>query len=208
MPDPITGLIVGGTALAGGAIQSSAAGKAGKAQSDAAMAGVAEQRAAREQMYKLLQPWIAGGGKGLEEQLALLGLGPEGSQAAAINEQAQNPLFLALAKQGEDAILANASATGGLRGGDVHGALAEFRPRLLNDFITQQYERLAGLSRMGQNSAAGVGAAGMESASNIAQLLGEAGAAKAGAYLGKGQAWGNVLSLPAQFAGMKFAGAF
>ncbi|WP_449405980.1 hypothetical protein [Massilia phosphatilytica] len=36
------------------------------------------------------------------------------------------PRFQALQQQGNDAILANASATGGLRGGNVQGALGQF----------------------------------------------------------------------------------
>lgn len=204
MPDPITGLIVGGTSLIGGAVQSSAAKKAGQAQSDAAMAGIAEQRAAREEMRRLLEPYVAAGSPALKAQMAALGLmGPE-EQAAFVQQQEQSPIFQSLAKQQEEAILQQASATGGLRGGNVQGALAQFRPALLNQFLTQQYDRLGGLTTLGQRSAAGVGSAGMESAAGVANLLGQAGAAKAGASLGSAQAWGNILSLPAQFAGMAY----
>lgn len=204
MPDPITGLIVGGTSLIGGAVQSSAAKKAGQAQSDAAMAGIAEQRAAREEMRRLLEPYVAAGSPALKAQMAALGLmGPE-EQAAFVQQQEQSPIFQSLAKQQEESILQQASATGGLRGGNVQGALAQFRPALLNQFLTQQYERLGGMTTLGQQSAAGVGSAGMTSAAGIADLLGQAGAAKAGASLGSAQAWGNILSLPAQFAGMAY----
>lgn len=204
MPDPITGLIVGGTSLIGGAVQSSAAKKAGQAQSDAAMAGIAEQRAAREEMRRLLEPYVAAGSPALKAQMAALGLmGPE-EQAAFVQQQEQSPIFQSLAKQQEESILQQASATGGLRGGNVQGALAQFRPALLNQFLTQQYDRLGGLTTLGQQSAAGVGSAGMESAAGVANLLGQAGAAKAGASLGSAQAWGNILSLPAQFAGMAY----
>lgn len=204
MPDPITGLIVGGTSLIGGAVQSSAAKKAGQAQSEASMAGIAEQRAAREEMRRLLEPYVAAGSPALKAQMAALGLmGPE-EQAAFVQQQEQSPIFQSLAKQQEESILQQASATGGLRGGNVQGALAQFRPALLNQFLTQQYERLGGMTTLGQQSAAGVGSAGMTSAAGIADLLGQAGAAKAGAALGSAQAWGNVLSLPAQFAGMAY----
>jgi hypothetical protein len=204
MPDPVTGLIVGGTSLIGGAMQSSAAKSAGAAQERAAMMGVEEQRAAREEMRSLLEPYVAAGGPALQAQMASLGLrGPE-EQAAFVQQQEQSPIFQALARQQEEAILQNASATGGLRGGNVQGALAQFRPALLNQFLTQQYERLGGMTALGQRSAAGVGAAGQETAGAIGNLLGEMGAAQAGAKLGSAQAWGNVLSLPAQFAGMAY----
>ena len=204
MPDPVTGLIVGGTSLIGGAMQSSAAKSAGAAQERAAMMNVEEQRAAREEMRRLLEPYVAAGGPALQAQMASLGLrGPE-EQAAFVQQQEQSPIFQALARQQEEAILQNASATGGLRGGNVQGALAQFRPALLNQFLTQQYERLGGMTALGQRSAAGVGAAGQETAGAIGNLLGEMGAAQAGAKLGSAQAWGNVLSLPAQFAGMAY----
>lgn len=204
MPDPVTGLIVGGTSLIGGAMQSSAAKSAGAAQERAAMMGVEEQRAAREEMRRLLEPYVAAGAPALQAQMASLGLrGPE-EQAAFVQQQEQSPIFQALARQQEEAILQNASATGGLRGGNVQGALAQFRPALLNQFLTQQYERLGGMTALGQRSAAGVGAAGQETAGAIGNLLGEMGAAQAGAKLGSAQAWGNVLSLPAQFAGMAY----
>lgn len=202
MPDPITGLIVGGTSLIGGAVQSSAAKKAGQAQSDAAMAGIAEQRAAREEMRRLLEPYVAAGSPALKAQMAALGLmGPE-EQAAFVQQQEQSPIFQSLAKQQEEAILQQASATGGLRGGNVQGALAQFRPALLNQFLTQQYERLGGMTALGQQSAAGVGTSGMTSAGNIANLLGRAGAAQAGAKLGSAQAWGNTLGGIGQLAGI------
>jgi len=90
-------------------------------------------------------------------------------------------------------MLQQASATGGLRGGNVQGALAQFRPNILNQFLTQQYERLGGLARVGQTSAAGVGAAGMETAQNIGTNLQNVGAQRAGASLAQGQMYGDIL---------------
>lgn len=204
MPDPVTGLIVGGTSIVGGAMQASAAKKAGRQQAQAAESGVAETRAAREELRRLLEPYTAAGAPALQQQMAALGLaGPE-AQAQYVSAQEESPIFQALARQGEEAILQRASATGGLRGGNVQGALAQFRPQLLNQFLEQQYSRLGGMTALGQQSAAGVGTAGMESARSVADLLAQGGAARAGATLGSAQAWGNVLSLPAQFAGMAY----
>ncbi len=53
------------------------------------------------------------------------------AQQGAISGLEGSPIFQALARQGEDAILQNASATGGLRGGNVQGALGQFRPAAL-----------------------------------------------------------------------------
>jgi hypothetical protein len=202
MPDPVSALIVGGTSLASSAMGSKAAKSAGQLQYDASQAGVAETRAAREEMRALLQPYVEAGGPALQAQMGALGLaGPE-AQQAYVTQQEQSPIFQALAGQGEEAILQNASATGGLRGGNVQGALAQFRPALLNQFLEQQYGRLGGMTALGQQSAAGVGTSGMQSAGSIADLLAQGGAARAGAKLGSANAWQQSLSLPAQFAGL------
>jgi len=195
-------IALGVGALGSAAIGASAASKAGKAQVAAADAGAAEQRAAREEMRRLLQPYVAAGSPALEAQMGALGLrGPE-EQQAYVAEQEQSPIFQALARQQEEAILQNASATGGLRGGNVQGALAQFRPALLNQFLTQQYDRLGGMTSLGQQSAAGVGTAGMQSATSIAGLLGEAGAARAGSALGVGQALSGPFNLLSTLGGM------
>jgi len=114
-------------------------------------------------------------------------------QQQAISQLENSAGFQALARQGEEGILQNASATGGLRGGNVQGALAQFRPALLNQFIEQQYGRLGGMANLGQNSAAGVGAAGVNAATSISDLLEQAGQARAGNALAQGAAFNNAL---------------
>jgi hypothetical protein len=114
-------------------------------------------------------------------------------QQQAISQLENSAAFQALARQGEEGILQNASATGGLRGGNVQGALAQFRPALLNQFIEQQYSRLGGLTNLGQASAAGVGAAGQNAATNIGTALTASGQAQAGNALAQGAAFNNAL---------------
>jgi len=114
-------------------------------------------------------------------------------QKEAIAQLEGSAAFQALARQGEEGILQNASATGGLRGGNVQGALAQFRPALLNQFIEQQYNRLGGLTKIGQASAAGVGAAGQEAATNIGTALTASGQAQAGNALAQGTAFNTAL---------------
>lgn len=195
-------IALGVGALGSAAIGASAASKAGKAQVAAADKGVEEQRAAREEMRRLLEPYVAAGSPALEAQMGALGLrGPE-AQQAYVAQQEQSPIFQALARQQEEAILQQASATGGLRGGNVQGALAQFRPQLLNQFLEQQYGRLGGMTALGQQSAAGVGTAGMQSAGAIADLFGQAGAARAGSALGVGKALSGPFNLLSTLGGM------
>lgn len=198
----LAAVALGVGALGSAAIGASAASKAGAAQVQAAEAGAAEQRAAREELRRLLTPYTEAGLPALEAQQAALGLRGPAAQAQYVAGQEASPIFQALARQGEKSILQQASATGGLRGGNVQGALAQFRPSLLNQFLTQQYERLGGMTSLGQQSAAGVGTAGMQTASSIADLLGQAGAARAGAALGVGKAISSPFNLLSTLGGM------
>ena len=204
MPDPVTALVVGGTQVVGGMMQADAAEDAANIQSGAAGQGIAEQRRQFDALQALLKPYTEAGVPALEQQQAFLGLrGPE-AQQQAISGLEQSPQFQALQQQGENAILQNASATGGLRGGNVQGALAQFRPQVLNSLIEQQYNRLGGMTSLGQQSAAGVGTAGMQTGTNVANLLGQQGAALAGGELGQAKAFGQILNMPAQFLGMQY----
>ena len=122
-----------------------------------------------------------------------------GAQDAAFRQIEQSPGFQAMARQGEEAIMQNASATGGLRGGNTQGALARFRPALLDQFIERQFGRLSGIASAGQNAAVGVGQAGMQTGQNIGNTMigaGQASAANAGA---QGQIFGSLFS---QLGGM------
>ena len=182
-----------------------AAERAGQAQAAASEAGVAEQRRQFDKLVEIMSPYVqagvgGGGATGaLQAQQELLGLRGEGAQRQAISALEQSPILQALSRQGEEAILQQASATGGLRGGNVQAALAQFRPQLLSDLIQQQFSNLGGLTKIGQASAAGQAAAGQAAAGQISGLLGQAGAARAGGIIGQGgatrQAFGDLLSI-------------
>ncbi len=238
MPDPITALTVGG-GLIGSQMTSSATRSASETQAGAAQAGIDEQRRQNEAVQQLLAPYVQAGGGALgayapyqaagagalptlqqfaaggvpafEQQQALAGLrGPE-AERAAIERISGGEQFKALEQQGRQSLLSSASATGGLRGGNLQGALAQFSPALLSNLIEKQYGRLGGLAatggnvaqglassglsatgelaRIGQASAAGVGTAGSQTGANIAALLGNQGAAQAGGIMGQSQAF-------------------
>ena len=204
MPDPITALVVGGSQLIGSSMQASAASSAAGIQGAAAEKGIEEQRRQFDALQALLKPYTEAGVPALEQQQAILGLrGPE-EERAAIERISGGERFQELSRQGEEALLQRASATGGLRGGNIQAALGQFRPQLLNQLIDEQYGRLGGLTTMGQRSAAGVGAAGMESGTNVANLLSQQGAARAGGELGEAKAYGQLFNLPAQMLGFQY----
>jgi hypothetical protein len=194
----LAGIAVGGATLISGMAQADAASSAAAAQSGAAQAGIEEQRRQFDAVQKLLAPYVSAGTPALEAQQAFLGLkGPE-AERAAIERIQGGETFKALTQQGEEALLQRASATGGLRGGNIQGALAQFRPQLLSSLIDQQYGRLGGMTALGQQSAAGVGAAGQQTGVNVANLLGQQGAAQAGAEIAQGKAFGAI---PAAISG-------
>jgi hypothetical protein len=168
--------------------QKRAADKAAKAQTGAAGAGIEEQQRQFDKIQELLQPYVGAGASAVEQQQAISGLlGPE-AQQQAISGIEQSPFFESLVRQGEEGILQSASATGGLRGGNVQGALAQFRPNVLQQLIESQYQKLGGIAQLGQASAAGVGSAGLQTGSNIANLLTSQGQAQAGTEIAQGQA--------------------
>ncbi len=203
------GAVIGAGALQAGATvysaskASSASKSASQAQQQANDQAMAEQRRQYDVTRSLLQPYIDAADPALKAQMALLGLLGDVPQQQAVAQQEQSPMFQALALQGENAILQQASATGGLRGGNVQGALGQFRPSLLNSFIDQQYNRLGGITALGQNAAAGVGNAGMQSAANIGNLMMQSGAAQAGGIMGAANAQQQMIGgLSTQFGSL------
>ena len=178
--------------VVGGITGSTAAAKAGKkaarAQAAAAQAGIEEQRRQFDALIKLMSPYVSAGVPALEQQMVLSGLrGPE-AERQAIEAIAASPQLEALARQGEEAILQQASATGGLRGGNVQAALAQFRPQLLQQLIEQRYGQLGGLTEIGRLSSGFQGEAGLNTGTNVSNLLLGKGSAMAGARLAQGQA--------------------
>lgn len=196
-----------GSAVVGGYVQSKTASTAAEAQTQSAQAGIDEQRRQFDTVQELLSPYVDAGTQSLQQQMALGGMSGQEAQQAAITAIQQGPEFQSLTQQGENAILQNASATGGLRGGNTQAALAQFRPQVLSGLISQQYDRLGGLAGAGQNAAAGVGTAAQQTGANVSNLMQQQGAAQAGGALASGQAWGNVAGQIGQYAGAVGTGA-
>lgn len=185
--------------ITGSSAAASAGKRAGKIQAKAAQAGIEETRRQFDALIKLMSPYVSAGVPALEQQMAMAGLrGPEAEQAA-IDALAASPQLQALARQGEEAILQQASATGGLRGGNVQAALAQFRPEMLQRLIEQRYEQLGGITDIGRTSAIVQGEGGLTTGTNISNLLLGKGTAQAGSVMAQGQAqrmaFGDLLGI-------------
>lgn len=185
------------TAVVGGAViggmlsadaQESSANTAAGAQMGAARLQTEEARRQFDQIQQLLSPYVSAGNSALAQQMNLLGLNGSDAQGTAVNGIANSQQMQALTDQGENAIRQNASATGGLRGGNTQAALAQFRPQLLNQLIQQQYSQLGGITQTGLGAATGTGNAAANSSNQVISALGQSGAAQAGAALASGQA--------------------
>lgn len=180
---PIGGAI--GSALGGAIEGSQAVGQASDVQQQAAQGGIDEQRRQFDEITKLLSPYTQAGAGALTAQQALAGLGGPEAERAAIARISGGETYKALAQQGEEALLQRASATGGLRGGNIQAALGQFRPQLLSSLIEQQYGRLGGITDVGQASAARQAAFGQQTGANVSNLIGQRGSAQAGGILGQ-----------------------
>lgn len=195
MTAAITAAVLGVGATIYGANEAADAAKAtANTQAAASQAGIDEQRRQFDLVQSLLQPYVASGNQALSAQGNLIGLNGSEAQQQAYNALMASPAFTSMLSSGENALLQNASATGGLRGGNTQAALAQFRPALLSQLVNQQYSNLGGLTSLGQNAAAGVGNAGMQTGNNVASLLAQQGAAVAGGQLAQGAKYSDIAS--------------
>lgn len=117
----------------------------------------------------LVAPFIDTGLAASREQRNLLGLNGNGAQGASIDALRASPQFQSMLAEGENSLLQNASATGGLRGGNTQAALARFSPSLLAATINDRLGQLGGLATVAGNTALGQGS-----------LASQAGATQAG----------------------------
>lgn len=99
-----------------------------------------------------LTPYFTAGDLAFIQQNDLLGINGQKAQERAYSIMEKNPQFQSLMKQSENAILQNASATGGLRGGNTQEALAKLRPQLLNQVVQQQLGNLSNVAQTGFNA--------------------------------------------------------
>ncbi|MCA8326131.1 hypothetical protein [Burkholderia cepacia] len=222
----IGGIVGGVGSIVGGLIGSNGAQSAADTQAAASGAGIAEQQREFDTIRGLLKPYVdAGTGAlggystaqgnyagALGQYAGALGqlnnlTGANGTQAqqSAIDALKSNPLYTNSMQLGQQAILANASATGGLRGGNTIASLGYLPGQILSNVMGTQIGNLGtslngisgllggygnqvsqygNLINVGENAAAGTGQAAQNTGNNITSLIGQQGAAQAGGTLG------------------------
>jgi hypothetical protein len=185
---------VGG--LLGAGSQKKASRKAEAAQLQYLQKAIDEESRQYNQSRTDLAPFRDIGTQALGPLGDLIGIGGADKQGAAISALQQSPLYQSLFNNGQEALLQNAAATGGLRGGNMQRGLADFGSDTLAKVIQSQIGNLGGLTTTGlgaTNTTAGLGA---NTADAIAALFGKQGDARADGLLTRGgitaSMWNNA----------------
>lgn len=171
--------------MAAGAMQSGAV-------SDAADQANQTQREAQAQMRGDLAPYMNAGTNALAPAQSLLGLNGQDAATAAMANFQQSPGYQFQLDQGIRAVESGAAAQGMLHSGATLKALQDRGNGLAAQEFGNYYNRLMGMVQNGQNSAAGVGASGVQTAQGIAQTNASAGGAQASIYGNVAQGIGNA----------------
>lgn len=193
MPPAIVAAGIGAAgAIGGGLLASSGASKAANAQQQSDAAAIGEQHREFDQIQSNFAPYLKAGTGAIGGLGDLLGLNGNDKLGAAIGTLQNSPLYQSLYRNGLEANLQNASATGGLRGGNEARSLADFGQDTLASVIQNQITNLGGLAGLGENATNATSAFGANSADNISKLLQATGNAQANAATTQGAIWSNV----------------
>lgn len=141
-----------------------------------------------------LDTYETAGTDALSQIRGILGLNGNDAQAASVAALQNSPLFKSLMRGGQDILLNNASATGGLRGGNFERGLADFSSDTLAQTIQQMIGNWSGLSTAGQNATEFGAGLGQNNANMLAGLDTGSGQSNAGAILGKQSIDNNLFS--------------
>lgn len=163
---------------------------AANASREASDTSVAFQREALDYLKQSQEPLLQAQQFGLTGLMDFYG----GNQQGLIDQVQANPFYQSMVSQGEEAVLRNAAATGGLRGGNVQQALAQNSQNVLQG-LTNQY--LGGFGQLAgyQPNTAGVAQATSNIGNTMAQ--GITGAAQA-----QQQGIGNLVNIGTSLAGL------
>lgn len=174
------------TGLIGAGKQKKASRKAEAAMVEAFNKGIAQQqqnfdliRQDYEPAREVLAPTVGAIGD-------IVGINGDPAQQGALDRLKSSPLYRMMFDSGEEAVLQNAAATGGIRGGNTQRGLADFGADTFAQLIQQQLSNLGGLSSIGMGGVGATAAAGTHNADALTQLFEQIGNAKAGGSLTRG----------------------
>lgn len=143
--------------LFGGNSQAKAADKAAQLQYNADLANIDETRRQFDLTRADYSPVTALLAPSAQRLGNLTGINGDPALTTEINRILAGPRYQSLLKNGRDEMLATASATGGLRGGNFQDAQQRFAGDTLSQEIGRQLSEYAGLVGLGTGAAGAVG---------------------------------------------------
>jgi hypothetical protein len=207
----IGGIAAGVGAIGGAVISANGAESAANTQAQATQSQIAQQNYEFNTVQGLLNPYVTAGqgaltdysgtlaqyNGALQQLKNLTGANGSSAQQTALTGLTSNPLYTTGMQLGQQSILQNASATGGLRGGNTIASLGYLPSQILSGVEQQQISGLGSalsgiqgllsgqgaLIQQGESAAAGTGTAALQTGNNITSLIGQQGAISAGASL-------------------------
>lgn len=182
-----------------------AAKRAANTQAKAADTAIGEQRRQFDVTQENLRPFQEAGVGALGQQQALLGLSGEEEQQQAFQAFNESPGQKFMRDRAQRNLVRNASAIGGLGGGNVRSALVEQGAGFAQQDFQNQFGRLGQLAGQGQAATTNLGQFGSQTATNIGNLGIAGSQARASGILGGAQAesqfTNQLLQLGGQVAG-------
>jgi hypothetical protein len=182
--------------LLGAGSQKKAVKKATQQQVDALNSAIAEQRRQFDTTNTNFSPYREAGTAALGDYGDLVGTNGGDKQQSAIDALKASPFYQSLFRTGEENVLQTASATGGVRGGNTVGSLANFGADTLMKTIMQHLSDLGGLINTGVGATTQTANFGQQTANNVSNDLTQQGQAKASGSLAIGginnQMWNNA----------------
>lgn len=174
-------------AVVGGAMSASASRQAASQQADAAQRATEAQQAATAQTRADLQDWRTTGESANNQLAAMLGLNGQTADFTT------DPSYQFRLAEGQKAVDNSAASRGSTLSGGALKALQKYGQGMASTEFQNSFNRLAGVSGMGQNAAAGQGTASMNFGNSAAQNIIGAGNAQASGTVGQTNAWTGAL---------------
>ena len=186
MPFGVAAAAVGAAgSIAGSMLSSSSA-------SSSAAAANQEQQREFDVAQQNLQPYTQAGTASLGQQQNLLGLNGQAAANQAMQSFQSSPGYGYQVQQGLRAVDAGAAAQGMVRSGATLRAEQTLGANLANQDFSNYYNRLAGISQLGQASAANTASAAITTGQGIASTDTSLGGLQASVYSGLGNNLANV----------------
>jgi hypothetical protein len=180
---------IGGGALVSGVVGAYSANKAADTQAAAAGNALAFQKSQYDTSQANFKPYMDAGAGATYSMSKLLGTGPGGQQGTPDYSGFYNSPDYAFAKQqGELGIEQGANARGMNLSGNTLRDLSSFNSGLATQQYGNYYNKLMGLSQLGQASAAGSATSGTAAAGNIGNTTQAVGQAQASGIVGSSNA--------------------